>query len=88
MQEGVPESYYQQIRRSGFGSMLRALNSFENIAMLLSEGYFKGYDACRFPEVFDTVTCGDILAFLRENIVEGRSALSMITPKEEGGNQD
>ena len=62
--------------------MIRSLNSFENIAMLLSEGYFKGYDACRFPEVFDTVDREDIIRFLRENIVESRRALSMILPKD------
>ncbi|QNL43282.1 insulinase family protein [Oscillibacter hominis] len=82
VREGIDETYFQQIRKSTFGSMIRSLNSFENIAMLLSEGYFKGYDACRFPEVFDTVDREDIIRFLRENIVESRRALSMILPKD------
>ena len=81
VREGIDASYFQQIRKACFGSMIRSLNSFENIAMLLSEGYFRGYDACRFPEVFDTVGQEDIVAFLRENIVESRAALSTIVPR-------
>ena len=83
--EGIDEAYYQRIRRASLGSTLRGLNSFENIAVSMTEGYFHGYDAFRFPQVFDTITKQDVAAFLKENIVEERSALSQILPKEAGG---
>ena len=42
--EGVDEDYFQRIRKASFGANLRGLNSFENIAVTLTEGYFHGYD--------------------------------------------
>ena len=80
-EEGINEDFYQRVRRASFGSNLRGLNSFENIAVSLSEGYFHGYDPFRFPQVFDTITKDDITAFLRENLTEDRAVLSEIVPK-------
>ncbi|WP_297710446.1 pitrilysin family protein [Dysosmobacter sp.] len=79
--EGIDEDFYQQMRRATFGEQLRGLNSFENIAVSLTEGYFRGYDPFRFPQVFDSITKDDILAFLRENLREERAVLSEIVPK-------
>ena len=80
--EGVDEAFYQQVKKAGFGANLRGLNSFENIAVSLTEGYFHGYDPLRFPQVFDSVTRADVEKFLRENILRERMVLSEITPKE------
>jgi len=81
--EGVDETYYQQLRRANFGASLRALNSFENIAVGMADGYFRGFDPYRFPEVYDSITRADIETFLRENIVEERRAMSILLPKSE-----
>ena len=80
--EGIDEDFYQRVRRAAFGSNLRGLNSFENVAVSLTEGYFHGYDPLRFPQVFDTITKDDITAFLRDNITGDRMVLSEIVPKE------
>ena len=80
-EEGINEDFYQRVRRASFGSNLRGLNSFDNIAVSLSEGYFHGYDPFRFPQIFDTITKEDITAFLRENLTEDRAVLSEIVPK-------
>jgi len=80
--EGIDEAFCQRVRKASFGEMLRALNSFENIAVSLTEGYFHGFDAYRFPQVFDSITKDDIAAFLSRNIREERSALSLILPRE------
>lgn len=79
---GIDPDFYQRIRKAAFGSSLRGLNSFENIAVSLTEGYFHGYDPFRFPQVFDSITIDDVAAFLRENITEERTVLSEIVPKE------
>lgn len=83
--EGIDEAFYQQIRRAAYGGMLRSLNSLENIAISAAEGYFRGFDYFRFPEIFDTVTKSDVEAFLRENFTPERAALSMIQPLTQGG---
>lgn len=82
VREGIDEDFYQQVRRAAFGESLRGLNSFENIAVSLTEGHFHGYDPFRFPQVFDTITKDDITAFLRDNIRPDRAVLSEIVPKE------
>ena len=79
--EGIDEAFYQRVRKAGFGGMLRGFNSFENIAVSLTEGQFHGFDPLRFPQVFDSITKEDVTAFLRENIVEERAVLSEILPK-------
>ena len=79
--DGVDEDFFQQVRRAAFGAQLRSLNSFESIAVSLTEGYFNGYDPFRFPQVFDSLTKEDVEGFLRENIAEERSVLSEIVPK-------
>ncbi|MBE6996156.1 MAG: insulinase family protein [Ruminococcaceae bacterium] len=79
---GIDEDFYQQVRKAAFGGNLRGLNSFENIAVSLTEGYFHGYDPLRFPEVFESITKEDIAAFLRDNITEERAVFSEIVPKE------
>ena len=79
-ERGVGEAFYQQIRRAAQGQMIRSLNSFENIAVSMAEGYFHGFDYYRFPEIFESVTKADVEAFLRENITEERAAFSLIEP--------
>ena len=79
--EGIDEDFYQRVRRAAFGSNLRGMNSFENVAVSLTEGYFHGYDPFRFPQVFDSITKQDIADFLRENIIPERSVFSEILPK-------
>ena len=79
-EEGIDEAFYQQIRRAAYGQAIRSLNSFENIAVSLADGYFRGFDYYRFPEVFDTVGKADVEAFLREEIAPEHAALSVIRP--------
>ena len=82
VREGLDGDFFQRTLRASFGSNLRGLNSFENIAVSLTEGYFGGYDPFRFPQVFDSVSQEDVLRFLQENVTESRSVLSEIVPKE------
>ena len=82
VREGVEEDFFQRTLRANFGSNLRGLNSFENIAVSLTEGYFGGFDPFRFPQIFDSITQGDVLDFLRRNVRPDRAALSEIVPKE------
>ena len=80
--EGVDGDYYRRVVNANFGAALKALNSFESIAVSMAEGCFQGYDPCRFPEVYDSITVEDVLDFLRRNMTRDHMALSVITPKE------
>ena len=79
-EEGIDDAFYHQIRRATYGQMLRSLNSFENIAVSMAEGHFRGFDYYNFPAIFESVTKEDIEDFLRKNIVPEHSAISIIRP--------
>ena len=78
----MDEDYFRRIRKASFGANLRGLNSFENIAVTLTEGYFHGYDPLRFPEVFESITPEDVATFLKTNVTAERMVLSRIVPKQ------
>lgn len=80
--QGVDGDYYRRVVNANFGAALKALNSFESIAVSMAEGCFQGYDPYRFPEVYDSITVEDVLDFLRQNMTRDHMALSVITPKE------
>lgn len=81
--EGVDEQRFQKLLRGNFGETLRGFNDFETIAIALTEGYFRGYDAFRFPELYKSITAEDVRAFIGEYLTEERMSLSLIMPKEE-----
>ncbi len=81
--DGIGEELYQQTRRATYGSMLRGLNSFENIAVNLTEAAFRGCDYFRFPEIFASITKEDVARFLEEHLCPERASLSVIHPKAE-----
>ena len=80
--QGVDGDYYRRVVNANFGAALKALNSYESIAVSMAEGCFQGYDPYRFPEVYDSITVEDVLDFLRQNMTRDHMALSVITPKE------
>lgn len=80
VRDGIDPSYYLRVRNANFGTALKALNSFEGIAVSMAEGKFHDYDPYRFPEVYDSITAEDVLGFIRENLVEERCSLSIIEP--------
>ena len=80
--QGIDGDYYRRVVNANFGAALKALNSFESIAVSMAEGCFQGYDPYRFPEVYDSITVEDVLDFLRRNMTRDHMALSVITPKE------
>ena len=81
---GIDPDFFEQIRRASFGATLRAMNSFENLAVSLVDGCFRGFDPFRFPEVYESIGKTDIERFLRKNLTDERCALSIIEPKKEG----
>lgn len=82
-ENGVPDALYEQIRRANYGQFIRSLNSFESIAVNLSDGVFDGYDYFRLPEIFDTVTKKDVEDFIRQELVPEHAAISLILPLNE-----
>ena len=79
--EGPDPAFMERLRRAMLGGMVKQLNSFEHMAVSLTEGCFHGYDALRFPEVFASITEEDVVEFIRRNIVPERNVMSRVLPR-------
>ena len=78
--EGVDPGLWERLKKAAYGSMVRQLNSLEEICFELAQGHFDGEDYLSFPQCFQSIERGDVQKLLGTWCVEGRSALSVIVP--------
>ena len=83
--EGVDEALFSRLKKSGLGRRLRDLDSFESICYRQCTYYFEDCDYFTFPEVYESITAGDVAEFLRDTVRRENMAVSVIYPK--GGTQ-
>ncbi len=79
--EGIDPALWQRLKRAAYGSMVRQLNSFQNLCVEQAEGFFRGYDYLTFPELFESIREEDARQLLLRAAEDGASALSVIRPK-------
>ena len=82
---GVDEVLFARLKKSGLGRRLRDLDSFESICYRQCTYYFEGCEYFTFPEVYDSISAGDVAEFLRQTVRRETMAVSVIYPK--GGAQ-
>ena len=80
---GIPEEEFLRMKRSALGRRIKELDSFDSVCFRLCAYHFSGFDYFRFPELYEQITAGDVLDFLRENIRPERCCLSVIKPVKE-----
>ncbi len=78
--EGFEEARFERVKKAAYGGMVSQLNSFENTAVELAQGYFDGMDYLTFPEVFRTITKEEVQDFIARCFTKERAALAVITP--------
>ena len=83
VRSGLGEQEFLRMKRSAMGRRIRDLDSFSATCFRLCAYHFSGYDYFRFPEIYESITAGDILAFLNRVVTEDRCALSVIYPLEQ-----
>ncbi|MBR4132607.1 MAG: insulinase family protein, partial [Oscillospiraceae bacterium] len=76
---------FSRLKKSGLGRRLRDLDSFESICYRQCTYYFEDCDYFTFPEVYESITAGDVAEFLRDTVRRENMAVSVIYPK--GGSQ-
>ena len=81
--EGIEETAFNRLKKSLLGRRVKDLDSFESTCFRLCAYHYDDYDYFRFPELFHQVSSGDVLEFLRENVVAEHSAMSVVLPKED-----
>lgn len=79
-ERGFEEARFQRLKKAAYGEVVSQLNSFENSAVDLAQGYFDGVDYLTFPEVFQTITAQEVQDFIIQNFTADNAALAVITP--------
>ena len=78
--EGIDPGLWERLKKAAYGSMVRQLNSLEEICYELAEAHFDGEDYLSFPQCFQSIERADAQALLRDWCVESQAALSVIVP--------
>ncbi len=81
LRDGIDRELFERLKKSSLGRRLRDLDSFESICYRQCAYYFEGCDYFVFPELYESISEADVLAFLKAAIVEEQMAVSVIYPK-------
>ncbi len=82
--ESFDPARFERAKKAAYGGMVTQLNSFENTAVELAQGCFDGVEYLTFPEVFRSITAGEVQSLIDRWFTEAQHALAIITPEEEG----
>lgn len=80
--EGIDDALFQRLKRAAYGSMVRGLNSFENICVNQTMAHFNEYEYLEFPRYFAEITKVDVEEYIARVVKKERSTLAVILPKE------
>ncbi len=79
--EGIDAPLWERLKKAAYGSMVRQLNSLEEVCIELAQAHFEGEDYLNFPKCFQDIEKADAEAMLRTWCVEDRAAMSVIQPE-------
>ena len=79
--QGIDQALFQRLKKSALGRRMRSLDSFENCCYRCVTSIFEGAEYYRFPEIYQSITSDEVMAFLKETLSPHRAAISIIYPK-------
>jgi len=80
--DGFDENLFARQKKAAYGGRLRALGSFDAMAVALAEGLFAGFCPLDAFDVLETVTAAECAGWVAEKLAPARLAMSVIKPKE------
>ena len=78
---GLDEKRFNRVKNATIGSMLFALEDFDNMAVNLAHSAFCGYNTLDAHTPAANVTAEECAAFIAENLTEEKLAMSIIRPE-------
>ena len=81
--EGFEPAAFERAKRASYGARLRGLEDYESVCVALATAQFEGFCPLDAPELLGEITRAECEAFVRENLLPERFALSIIEPKKE-----
>ncbi len=79
--EGLDAALWNRIKKAAYGARVRALSSFGGLCAAMAEADFAGYNCLDSFAVMDSISAEDVRAFIKENLIPQRFAMSVITPQ-------
>ncbi len=79
--DGIDPELFQRLRKAAYGTRVRALNSFEHLAIQTARWHFGGTTYLDFSNLYDKITLTEITDLIRRCITGNRACLSVVTPK-------
>jgi len=80
VEEGIAPALWERLKRAAYGSMVKRLNSLEDICIEIADAHFDREDYLKFPELFQSIEWEDVKTMLDQWCREDRAALSVILP--------
>lgn len=80
VEEGIAQEDFLRLKRSALGRRLRGLDSFDSTCFRLCAYHFSGFDYFRFPQLYQSITCQEVVDFLRDTILPQRYGSCIIQP--------
>jgi predicted Zn-dependent peptidase len=79
---GPDAALFKRIKKAAIGNQVSILNSFPALASSIVEGHFMGYDRFDDLKVLEAIDEEDVMAFVRDRIVPGNMAVSIVSPND------
>jgi len=80
-ENGLDAALWSRIKKAAYGARVRALSSFGGLCAAMAEADFEGYNCLDSFAVMDSITAEEVRAFIKENLIPQRFAMSVITPQ-------
>lgn len=80
VEKGIDGKYWDRVKKAAYGARVRALASFGGLCAAMAEADFDGYNCLDSFGQMDSITAEDVRAFIAENLVPERFAMSVISP--------
>ena len=77
---GISDKFFLQIKKSIMGSIIRSLNSFENISAGIASSYFNNCNYFDNASLLSEITKKDVEIFIKDNLTSERFAYSTVKP--------
>lgn len=81
----MAERDFLRMKRGALGHRIRNLDSMSGVCYRMCAYHFCGFDYFRFPEIYRSITAGEVQAFLAQTALPEKCAISIIYPIENGG---
>lgn len=82
IKSGIDKELFTRVKKSFQGSLLRSLNSFENISAGIASSYFKNCSYFDIHSILNDILITDVEKFVKTQLTPDRFAVSVLTPNQ------